>query len=154
MYDNAARQAGYCVNQCARVGDLLDSDTFNALGEYTTAKGVKAVNKATALTLLSAPAPTPITASGKRDGAGAEPSASAALAPPSNVAAAPRQRAAAAVPDAASEAAHAASPAGWRRRRRRLSRKGANSTPRSCSISRESIGFSACSTRRPTHPSR
>lgn len=117
VYDNAARQAGYCVNQCARVGDLLDSDTFNALGEYTTAKGVKAVNKATALTLLSAPAPTPITASGKRDGAGAEPSASAlqsnaAAAPPSNVAAAPPSNAAAAVPDAASEAAHAASHGG------------------------------------------
>ena len=112
VYDNAARQAGYCVNQCARVGDLLDSDTFNALGEYTTAKGVKAVNKATALTLLSAPAPTPITASGKRDGAGAEPSASAALAPPSNVAAAPPSNAAVAVPDAASEAAHAASHGG------------------------------------------
>ena len=100
-YDNAARQAGYCVNQCARVGDLLDSDTFNALGEYTTAKGVKAVNKATATTLLSAPPPTPIVASGKRDGAGAEPSASA-----------PASNALVAVPDAASETAHATSHGG------------------------------------------
>ena len=73
------------------------------------------MNKATALTLLSAPAPTPITASGKRDGAGAEPP------PPPPVqrgggarptAAAPPSNAAAAVPDAASEAAHAASHGG------------------------------------------
>ena len=32
-YDNAARDSGYCVNECGKVGDLLDSDTLNRIGE-------------------------------------------------------------------------------------------------------------------------
>jgi len=34
-YDDAARVAGYCVNECGAVGDLLDSDTYAQIGVAT-----------------------------------------------------------------------------------------------------------------------
>ena len=36
-YDDAARLAGYCVNECAKVGDLLDSHAYQAVGVATPA---------------------------------------------------------------------------------------------------------------------
>ena len=52
-YDDAARLAGYCVNECGAVGDLLDSDTYAHIGVATRsiAKGVKTVTKAEATAL-------------------------------------------------------------------------------------------------------
>ena len=52
-YDDAARVAGYCVNECGAVGDLLDSDTYAQIGVATQsiAKGVKTVTKAEATAL-------------------------------------------------------------------------------------------------------
>ena len=54
-YDDAARLAGYCVNECAKVGDLLDSHAYQAVGVATPAiaKGVKTVTKKEAIELTS-----------------------------------------------------------------------------------------------------
>ena len=63
-YDDAARLAGYCVNECAKVGDLLDSHAYQAVGVATPAiaKGVKTVTKKQAIELTSRendPGPNP-----------------------------------------------------------------------------------------------
>ena len=54
-YDDAARNAGYCVNECGKIGDLLDSDAYSNIGTRTPqiAKGVKSVSKTQALELTS-----------------------------------------------------------------------------------------------------
>ena len=62
-YDDAARLAEYCVNECAKVGDA-DSHAYQAVGVATPAiaKGVKTVTKKQAIELTSrenGPGPNP-----------------------------------------------------------------------------------------------
>ena len=82
-YDDSARRAGYCVNECGAVGDLLDSDTYAQIGVATPtiAKGVKTVSKTAAIEMTSREtatatcASTPAVAPNGTAAAAAEPSA-------------------------------------------------------------------------------
>ena len=50
-YDQKAREAGYCVNVCKRVGDHVDTKTLDEIGVATNTKGVRIISAAHASTL-------------------------------------------------------------------------------------------------------